>query len=74
MNVGIGMVAAQFLYWEYLFEFSVFCLCSVSYVYYKYEIPRVLSSFNAVLSISVLIAYFFHFYQDCEGDRNYKFG
>ncbi len=29
MNVGIGTVAAQCLFWEYFFKFSVFFLCSV---------------------------------------------
>jgi hypothetical protein len=29
MNVGIRTAAAQFLSWEYFFEFSVLCLCSV---------------------------------------------
>jgi|688.fasta_scaffold329339_1 hypothetical protein len=28
MSVGIGTVAAQILFWEYLFRISVLCLCS----------------------------------------------
>ncbi len=29
MNVEIGTETPIFLFWEYLFEISVFCLCSV---------------------------------------------
>jgi hypothetical protein len=29
-TVGIGTIAAQFLFWNICFEFSVLCLCNVS--------------------------------------------
>jgi hypothetical protein len=31
MNVGIGSVAALFLFWEYLLQFSELCLYSVEF-------------------------------------------
>jgi hypothetical protein len=34
MNVEIGTEAA-YPFWEYLFEFSVLCLCSVMYTGYS---------------------------------------
>jgi hypothetical protein len=33
MNVGIGTVAVQFIFWNICFEFSVLCLCSVEEIF-----------------------------------------
>jgi hypothetical protein len=35
MNVEIETVAAQFLSWEYFFEFSALVLCSVMYTWHS---------------------------------------